>query len=128
MQAHSARFNALADADAGTNGIPPALAQTAITHGMNVVDGMITITWRADGSLLAGTTYSLAAQSVTPPIEWVHSGSCQAAGYSQAAFPQAAPDRSIVAAVAASAIAARRGEPRGPCLALNSAATQIANI
>ena len=80
-QAHSDRFNSLADADAGTNGIPPTQAQTANDHGIDVVDGVITVTWRADGTDLAGTTYTLAAQSVTPPIQWVPGGSCVDGGY-----------------------------------------------
>ena len=80
-QAHSDRFNSLADADSGTNGIPPVQAQTATQHGIEVVDGVITVTWMADGTDLAGTTYTLAAQSVTPPIQWVTGGSCVTGGY-----------------------------------------------
>lgn len=80
-QAHSDRFNTLADADSGSNGIPPAQAQTANTHGVSVTDGVITVTWMADGTDLAGTTYTLAAQSVTPPIQWVSGGTCVTGGY-----------------------------------------------
>ena len=80
-QAHSDRFSSLADADAGTNGIPPTQAQTATDHGIDVVDGVITVTWRADGTDLAGTTYTLAAQGVTPPIQWVTGGTCVVGGY-----------------------------------------------
>lgn len=80
-QAHSDRFSALTDADAGTNGIPGAQAQTANTHGIDVVDGVITVTWRADGSDLAGITYTLAAQGITPPIQWVTGGTCMIGGY-----------------------------------------------
>ena len=81
VQVHSERLTALADADAGLNGIPAAVVQTATAHGMDMVDGVITITWRADGSSLAGTTYTLAAQGITPPIEWLPGGSCYADGY-----------------------------------------------
>jgi type IV pilus assembly protein PilA len=81
VQAHSDRFTSLADVDAGTNGIPPAQAQAASTHGIDVVDGVITVTWMADGSDLAGTTYTLAAQGVVPPVEWVPGGSCAPLGY-----------------------------------------------
>lgn len=81
VQAHSDRFNTLADADAGTNGIPPTQPQAASTHGIDVVDGVITITWMADGTDLAGVTYTLAAQGVTPPIQWVSSGTCVVGGY-----------------------------------------------
>ncbi|MEX0963645.1 MAG: prepilin-type N-terminal cleavage/methylation domain-containing protein [Pseudohongiellaceae bacterium] len=81
VQVHSDRFNALSDVDAGTLGIPPAQPQAATTHGIDVVDGVITVTWMADGTDLAGTTYSLAAQGVVPPVVWVPGGSCAAAGY-----------------------------------------------
>lgn len=81
VQAHSDRFNTLADVDAGTNGIPPAQPQAASTHGITVTDGVITVTWMADGTDLAGITYTLAAQSVTPPITWASGGTCVNGGY-----------------------------------------------
>ena len=81
VQAHSDRFGTLADVDAGTNGIPPTQAQAASTHGIDVLNGVITVTWMADGTDLAGTTYSLAAQGVVPPVAWVTGGSCVARGY-----------------------------------------------
>ena len=81
VQAHSDRFAALTDVDAGTNGIPPVQLQAASTHGIDVVDGVITVTWMADGTDLAGTTSTLAAQGVIPPVEWVTGGSCVTGGY-----------------------------------------------
>ncbi len=81
VQAHSDKFANLADVDAGTNGIPPAQIQTASTHGIDVIDGVITVTWIADGTDLAGTTYTLAAQGVVPPVTWVSGGSCVIGGY-----------------------------------------------
>ena len=81
VQVHSDRFTALAEVDAGTNGIPPAQILNATTHGIDVVDGVITVTWMSDGSTLAGTTYTLAAHGVEPPVEWLPEGSCAAAGY-----------------------------------------------
>lgn len=81
VQAHSDRFNTLADVDAGSNGIPPTQAQGVATHGIDVVDGVITVTWMADGTDLAGTTYTLAAQGVVPPVLWVAGGSCTTGGY-----------------------------------------------
>lgn len=80
-QAHSDRFNTLSDADAGTNGIPGTQAQGPSRHGIDVVDGVITVTWMADGTDLAGTTYTLTAQSITPPIRWLPGGSCVTRGY-----------------------------------------------
>ncbi len=81
VQAHADRFNSLPDVDAGTNGIPPTQAQAASTHGINVVDGVITVTWQADGTDLAGITYTLAAETVDPPITWVSGGTCVNGGF-----------------------------------------------
>lgn len=81
VQAHSDRFGALADVDAGNNGIPPTQVLAASTHGIDVVDGVITVTWMADGTDLAGTTYSIAAQGIEPPIMWVAGGNCVIGGY-----------------------------------------------
>lgn len=81
VQAHSDRFTTLNDVDAGTNGIPPQQPQAATTHGINVVDGVITVTWMADGTDLAGTTYTLAAGGVVPPIQWTSGGTCETGGY-----------------------------------------------
>ena len=81
VQAHSDRFDSLADVDAGTNGIPPTQAQAASTHGIDVLNGVITVSWMADGTDLAGTTYTLTAQGVVPPVIWVSAGSCVADGY-----------------------------------------------
>ena len=80
-QAHSDRFNTLADADAGTNGIPPVQVRTANTHGITVTDGVITVTWMNDGTDLDGVTYTLSAGGVTPPIQWTPGGSCETGGY-----------------------------------------------
>jgi len=75
------RFTSINDIDAGTNGISLAQAQSATDHGLNVVDGVITVTWRADGSSLAGTSYTLTAQGISPPIQWVEGGTCKVVGY-----------------------------------------------
>lgn len=81
VQAHSDRFGSLADVDAGSNGIPPAQTLAAATHGINVEDGVITVTWMSDGTDLAGTTYTLEAQGVVPPVMWETGGSCIPLGY-----------------------------------------------
>lgn len=81
VQAHSDRFGTLTDVDAGTNGIPPTQVQAASTHGIDVVDGVITVTWMADGTDLAGFTYSIAAQGIEPPVTWVSGGNCVVSGY-----------------------------------------------
>ena len=81
VQAHSDRFTDLAEVDAGTNGIPPAQPQAASTHGIDVTDGVISITWMADGTDLAGTTYTISAQGVVRPVIWVTGGTCEVGGY-----------------------------------------------
>lgn len=75
------RANAVTDFDAGTIGIPATTVATATDHGIDVVDGAITITWRSDGTNLAGETYTLTAQGFVPPVQWVTGGSCVASGY-----------------------------------------------
>ncbi len=75
------RFTSVNDMDAGANGILSAQAQAATTHGINVLNGAVTIAWMADGSDLAGTSYSLTAQGIVPPIQWVDGGSCKTSGY-----------------------------------------------
>ncbi len=75
------RASAVADFDAGTLGIPATTVATATDHGIDVVDGAITITWRSDGTNLAGETYTLTAQGFVPPVQWAASGSCVASGY-----------------------------------------------
>lgn len=76
--ASTGRVSAIADFDAWTLGIPATTVATASDH---VVDGAITITWRSDGTSLAGETYTLAAQGFALPLQWVASGSCVASGY-----------------------------------------------
>ncbi|GAB5498360.1 MAG: prepilin-type N-terminal cleavage/methylation domain-containing protein [Pseudohongiellaceae bacterium] len=74
--ANSNRFSALTDMNEGTNGIPVEQIRSATTHGIHVHDGQIIVSWRADGSAMAGINYTLTAQSVTPPIRWVEGGTC----------------------------------------------------
>lgn len=75
------RVSSVNDFDSGTNGIPGTRAQTATDHGINVVDGAITVTWKADGTDLDGETYSLTVQGFVPPLQWVIGGSCVDSGY-----------------------------------------------
>ena len=81
VAASTGRVTALTDFDSGTNGLPPAQLAAANTHGIDVTDGVIQVTWRSDGTNLAGITYTLAAQGFLPPIQWVSGGSCVANGY-----------------------------------------------
>ena len=81
IAAQARRFTSLADVDAGTNGIPAARILSATSHGITVVDGLVTLTWMSDGSDLAGATYTLTAGGVLPPIQWTPGGTCVPSGY-----------------------------------------------
>lgn len=81
VAAQKEMFASVNDIDAGTHGISQARAQTATSHGINVVNGVITVTWMNDGSDLAGTSYTLTAQGVMPPVQWVEGGTCKLVGY-----------------------------------------------
>ncbi|MBT8145750.1 MAG: prepilin-type N-terminal cleavage/methylation domain-containing protein [Gammaproteobacteria bacterium] len=81
VQVQSGRFTALSQIDSGTNGIPPEQVRTSTLHGINVVDGVVTVTWKNDSSDLAGVTFTLTASGTTPPVEWTIGGSCVALGY-----------------------------------------------
>ena len=39
--------------------------------------GQIIVNWRDDDSTLDGISYTLTAQNITPPIQWVEGGTCQ---------------------------------------------------
>lgn len=81
VAAAAGRASALTDLDSGSWGIPPTVVVSTNTHGINVVDGTITLTWRSDSSDLAGVTYTLAANNITPPVQWTTGGSCVNSGY-----------------------------------------------
>ena len=72
---------ALTDVDAGFGSIPADVAATATAHGTAVLNGAITITWKNDGSALAGLTYTLTADGITPPVQWAEGGTCEAANF-----------------------------------------------
>jgi len=75
------RVGALTDLDSGAFGLPPTIPQGPTTNGIDVVDGVITVTWMADGTDLAGETYTLSAGGVLPPVQWTPGGSCIGNGY-----------------------------------------------
>ena len=74
----SGDITALADADAGTNGLP---AEITTANGMvasvSIVDGVITATGTTD---VDGETYIMTPNGVTAPVQWAVTGSCKAAG------------------------------------------------
>jgi type IV pilus assembly protein PilA len=73
--------SALADLDAGAMGIQADQGATATLHGIAVANGVITVTWRSDGSDLAGVTYTLSANGITPPVSWTEGGTCLTSGF-----------------------------------------------
>lgn len=72
---------AIASLNGAAFGIPADVVAAAATHGAGVVAGAITMTWQADGSALAGVTYSLTAGGITPPVQWTEGGSCLTSGF-----------------------------------------------
>lgn len=77
VSANAERFSDITDVQEGTNGIPAAQLRSATSHGIHVHEGQIIVNWRDDGSTLDGISYTLTAQSITPPIQWVEGGTCQ---------------------------------------------------
>ncbi len=71
----------LTDLQSGTNGIPPWQWFDEDTHFIGVFAGTIYVLWQTDGTPLASTSYTLAAQNITPPIQWLQGGSCITSGY-----------------------------------------------
>ena len=71
----------LIDLQSGTNGIPNWQWFGVDTHFIGVFSGTIYVLWRFDSSPLAGTSYTLTAQNITPPIQWLEGGSCIQSGY-----------------------------------------------
>ena len=72
--------SALADLDGGSLGIPTDDAAGVAQHGAEVLNGVITMTWQNDGGDLDGTTYTLTAGGITPPVQWTEGGTCLTSG------------------------------------------------
>ncbi len=80
VAAQTGRLTALADADAGTNGIPAAAGASGDVSSVTVTDGVITATGLAASFGGTAYTYILTPGGVTAPIQWTTSGTCLAAG------------------------------------------------
>ncbi len=73
----SSKILALDDLDSSAGKIPAAVSVTTTEHGLALVDGVITATWKDDGSRLDGITYILTASDpAVSPMTWTVSGSC----------------------------------------------------
>ena len=77
VAAQTGRITALANADAGSNGIPAAAAASGEVASVGVTDGVITATGAAT---VGGFTYILTPNGVTAPIQWTTTCTCLAAG------------------------------------------------
>ena len=64
----------------GFGSIPADVAATAAAHGSSVAAGVITITWRTDGTDLEGLTYTLTPNGIVPPVQWTEGGTCGTGG------------------------------------------------
>ncbi|MDO8271715.1 MAG: type IVa pilus major pilin TapA [Gammaproteobacteria bacterium] len=80
VAAQTGRLTALADADAGTNGIPAAAGATGDVSSVTVTDGVITATGLAASFGGTAYTYILTPGGVAAPIQWTTTGTCLAAG------------------------------------------------
>ena len=74
-------LTALTTVDSGAGSIPDAVTATATVNGSSVADGVITITWAADGTALAGLTYIFSPDGPTSPISWGATGTGCDANY-----------------------------------------------
>lgn len=81
IAAESNRLDSIADIQEGENGIPDSQQRDSDTHGIHVHSGEIRVNWRDDGSALSVANYTLTAQNITPPIQWVEGGSCIQLGF-----------------------------------------------
>lgn len=71
----------LADLKGGVYGIAPDVAATTTKHGVSVLNGVVTVTWKTDGSPLEGVTYKLTPNGNTPPVQWTIGGTCLTKGF-----------------------------------------------
>lgn len=71
----------LAALSPGAMGIPTNSAPTATAHGVTVNAGVITVTWKSDGSALDGVTYTLTPDGVASPVTWSQGGTCLAKNF-----------------------------------------------
>ncbi len=78
VAAQSGRLTALADADAGSNGIPAAVGASGFVASVDMVDGVITAT--SQNINAANDDYTLTPDGIVAPIQWTVGGSCLAAG------------------------------------------------
>lgn len=69
---------ALADVDAGTNGIPAAAGASGYVASVTVTDGVVIATSQNIGA--AALTFTLTPGGLVAPVQWTKGGTCVAAG------------------------------------------------
>ena len=72
---------ALSDLTGGVYGIAPDKAKAATVHGVAVLNGVITVTWKTDGTDLEDVTFILTPDGATTPVQWTIGGTCLDLGY-----------------------------------------------
>lgn len=77
VSAQGGKLAALADADAGTNGLPAAVGASGVINAVTITDGVITATGTAE---VDSATYTLTPGGVTAPIQWTEGGTCLTLG------------------------------------------------
>ena len=73
VNAQIERITALAQADAGSNGIPAAVGASGAVASASMTDGVITGTGAA---VVDNHTVTFTPSGVAPPITWTMGGSC----------------------------------------------------
>ena len=81
VAAQTGRLTAIGDADAGSNGIPPAATASGVVTSVDMTDGVITATSTIVDSASAALTYQLTPNGIVAPIQWTEGGSCLTEGF-----------------------------------------------
>lgn len=63
--------NTVTGCSGGTNGIPTNITATAAINGLSTADGVITATFKSDGSSLAGADFEMTPTLTGGRVEWV---------------------------------------------------------
>ena len=84
VAAFRGNLSSVSDFNSGSNGIPPldmSTLDSETEHFIGVMQGVVFVVYKNDGSALAGVTYNLEAQNHIPPITWVQTGSRISLGF-----------------------------------------------
>ncbi len=73
----SGGITAIADADAGSNGLPAAVGATGVITSVSITDGVITATGTTE---VDSATYIMTPDGITAPVQWTITGTCKTTG------------------------------------------------